>query len=143
VSHLKDDKLRASGLKVTAPRVKILQLLESSAQRHLSAEDLYSKLIKQGDEVGLATVYRVLSQFVTAGLVVRHNFEGGSSVYELATEDHHDHLVCIKCDQVTEFLDEGIESRQLAIAAKNGFEVTDHSLIIYGLCRSCQQEVDD
>lgn len=133
-----NQELRKAGLKVTLPRVKILQLLESSETRHLSAEDVYKALIDQGEEVGLATVYRVLTQFESAGLVMRHRFEGGHSVFELHTADHHDHLVCNKCGRVEEFFDEIIEERQNKVAADFGFEITDHSLYLYGICPSCR-----
>ncbi|MCW5589458.1 MAG: ferric iron uptake transcriptional regulator [Legionellales bacterium] len=130
-------ELRKAGLKVTLPRQKILEILENAPQRHLSAEDVYRSLLDSGDDVGLATVYRVLTQFETAGLVTRHHFEGGNSVFELNQGDHHDHLVCVKCGHVEEFIDELIEERQMNIAEANGFRMTDHSLIIYGLCRDC------
>lgn len=133
-----NQELRKAGLKVTLPRVKILQLLESSETRHLSAEDVYKALIEAGEEVGLATVYRVLTQFESAGLVMRHRFEGGHSVFELYTVEHHDHLVCNKCGRVEEFLDPTIEERQDKIAADFGFEITDHSLYLYGICADCR-----
>lgn len=132
-------ELRKAGLKVTLPRVKILQLLENSETRHLSAEDVYKALIEAEEDVGLATVYRVLTQFETAGLVMRHRFEGGHSVFELSTMEHHDHLVCSKCGLVEEFFDEVIETQQEAIAKKFGFEITDHSLYLYGICGACQK----
>lgn len=131
-------QLRDAGLKITMPRLKILQILEQSNERHLSAEDIYKSLLETGEDVGLATVYRVLAQFETAGLIHRHNFESGHSVYEMSQGTHHDHLVCIKCGHVEEFLDEVIEQRQKMIAAQAHFEMTDHSLNIYGLCPSCQ-----
>jgi Fur family transcriptional regulator, ferric uptake regulator len=133
-----NQELRKAGLKVTLPRVKILQLLENSETRHLSAEDVYKALIEAGEEVGLATVYRVLTQFESAGLVMRHRFEGGHSVFELHTVEHHDHLVCNKCGRVEEFFDETIEARQEKIAADFGFEITDHSLYLYGICSECR-----
>ena len=132
-------ELRKAGLKVTLPRVKILQLLENSETRHLSAEDVYKALIEADEDVGLATVYRVLTQFEAAGLVMRHHFEGGHSVFELSTMEHHDHLVCSKCGLVEEFYDEVIETQQEKIAKKFGFEITDHSLYLYGICSSCQK----
>ncbi|MDT8429531.1 MAG: ferric iron uptake transcriptional regulator [Pseudomonadales bacterium] len=132
-------ELRKAGLKVTLPRVKILQLLENSETRHLSAEDVYKGLIEADEDVGLATVYRVLTQFEAAGLVERHHFEGGHSVFELMSVDHHDHLVCSKCGAIEEFYDEVIELQQEKIAAKYGFEITDHSLYLYGICKQCQQ----
>jgi Fur family ferric uptake transcriptional regulator len=126
--------LKKAGLKITLPRMKILEILESSTQRHLSAEDIYRTLIAANDDIGLATVYRVLTQFETAGLVERHHFEGGQAVFEINDGGHHDHLVCMKCGKVVEFFDETIEERQHAIAKEKGFELTDHSMILYGLC---------
>ncbi len=135
-----NQELRKAGLKVTLPRVKILQLLENSETRHLSAEDIYKTLIEAEEDVGLATVYRVLTQFETAGLVTRHHFEGGHSVFELSSDEHHDHLVCNKCGRVEEFYDEVIETQQDKIAANFGFEITDHSLNLYGICAQCRAE---
>jgi len=123
---------------VTLPRVKILNALESSDKRHLSAEDVYKILLQKGEEIGLATVYRVLTQFESAGLVCRHHFEGGQSVFELNRGSHHDHLVCVKCGKVVEFVEETIEERQRVIAREHGFALEDHSLVIYGLCSDCQ-----
>ncbi|MES9971379.1 MAG: ferric iron uptake transcriptional regulator, partial [Candidatus Thiodiazotropha sp.] len=124
--------IRRAGLKVTLPRVKILELLENCNQRHVSAEDVYKMLLDKGEEIGLATVYRVLTQFESAGLVTRHNFEGGHAVFELDRGGHHDHLVCVVCGKVEEFIDPTIEKRQREIAKQHGFEIVDHSLIIYG-----------
>jgi Fur family ferric uptake transcriptional regulator len=135
---VEDDQIKQAGLKVTAPRQKILAILEASDKRHLSAEDVYRILLSNGDEIGLATVYRVLTQFEGAGLVVRHHFETGQSVFELNRGAHHDHLVCIKCDKVVEFMEPAIEDRQMAIAKEHGFTLEDHSLVIYGLCPDCQ-----
>ncbi len=129
-----NQEIRKAGLKVTLPRVKILELLEDSDQRHVSAEDVYKMLLEKGEEIGLATVYRVLTQFEAAGLVTRHNFEGGHAVFELDRGDHHDHIVCIVCGKVEEFMDRTIEERQRQIARDHGFEMADHSLIIYGRC---------
>lgn len=129
--------LRKAGLKVTLPRLKILELLENSPQRHMSAEDMYKALLDQGEEIGLATVYRVLTQFESAGLVSRLHFEGGHSVFELNEGEHHDHMVCVKCGKVKEFVDEVIEGRQDKIAEQAGWEMTDHSLYIYGICPGC------
>lgn len=126
-----NQELRKAGLKVTLPRVKILQMLEASAQRHLSAEDVYKQLIEADEDVGLATVYRVLTQFETAGLVVRHNFDGGHSVFELERGDHHDHMVCIETGKVIEFHNDEIEKLQIAMAEKHGYELTGHSLVLY------------
>lgn len=127
--------LRKAGLKVTLPRLKILEILEGGEHRHMSAEDLYKALLEAGDDIGLATVYRVLTQFEAAGLVLRHKFESGHSVFELSDSEHHDHIVCADCGHVEEFVDKTIEDRQSQIAIKAGFEITDHSLIIYGHCR--------
>lgn len=130
---VENQELRDAGLKVTLPRVKILQLLdtaEGSAQ-HMSAEDVYRALLEAGEDVGLATVYRVLTQFESAGLVTRHNFETGHSVFELAKGDHHDHMVCVDSNEVIEFHDELIEDRQRQIAKDHGFELVDHSLVLY------------
>lgn len=124
--------IKRAGLKITQPRVKILELLEKSADRHLSAEDIYKTLLANGDDIGLATVYRVLTQFETAGLVTRHHFESGQAVFELASEEHHDHMVCVRTGRVVEFCDEVIEQRQQEIAREHGFEITGHSLILYG-----------
>jgi Fur family ferric uptake transcriptional regulator len=122
-------------LKVTLPRLKILEVLEGTGSRHMSAEDVYRELLGRGEEIGLATVYRVLTQFEGAGLVARHHFEGGQSVFELNRGDHHDHIVCVQCGRVEEFFDETIEKRQRSIARDRGFAINDHSLIIYGDCR--------
>ncbi len=130
--------LKKAGLKVTLPRMKILDLLESSTLRHQSAEDVYKALLEQNEEIGLATVYRVLTQFESAGLVTRHHFEGGQAVFELSQGGHHDHLVCVSCGRVVEFIDEVIEQHQNQIALKNNFEITEHSLIIYGRCQNCK-----
>ncbi len=130
--------LKKVGLKATLPRLRILQLLEHSQQRHMTAEDIYKALLETRDDVGLATVYRVLTQFETAGLVVRHHFENGLSVFELNEGRHHDHLLCIKCGQVVEFLDNVIEKQQCTIAQEYGFDITDHCLYIYGICSNCQ-----
>ncbi len=132
-------QLKKVGLKVTMPRVKILNILESSRERHMSAEDVYKALLEAEDEVGLATVYRVLTQFEQAGMLVRHHFEGGHSVFELDEGEHHDHLVCLKCGKVDEFTDEVIEQRQHDIAQRAGFTLQDHSLYLYGVCSSCQK----
>lgn len=130
-------QLKNAGLKITMPRLKVLQILEQSRNHHLSAEGVYKALLEMGDDVGLATVYRVLTQFESAGLVSRHNFEGGHSVFELSQGEHHDHLVCVKCGLVVEFVDEVIEERQKIIAEKAHFKMTDHALNIYGICPKC------
>ncbi len=127
-----NQELRKAGLKVTLPRVKILQILENSQDRHLSAEDVYKALLEAGDDVGLATVYRVLTQFEQAGLVERHNFDGGHSVFELDNGEHHDHLVCNDSGRVIEFHNDRIEQLQEEIARELGFELTGHSLVLYG-----------
>ena len=132
--------LRKAGLKATLPRLKILELLESGGERHMSAEDVYKKLLESGEDVGLATVYRVLTQFEGADLVSRHHFEGGHSVFELNEGSHHDHLVCVKCGKVEEFIEEIIETSQQRVADKFGYKMTDHSLYIYGICPACQKE---
>ena len=126
-----NQELRKAGLKVTLPRVKILQILEASASHHMSAEDVYKALLDAGDDVGLATVYRVLTQFESAGLVSRLNFDGGHAVFELDKGDHHDHMVCVDSGKVIEFMDEEIEKLQRAIAAKYGFDLVDHNLVLY------------
>lgn len=123
--------LRNAGLKVTLPRLKILELLENSDMRHLSAEDIYRKLIDMNEDVGLATVYRVLTQFEAAGLVQRHHFEGGSAVFELDRGPHHDHMVCLETGKVIEFVSEEIEKLQHQIAEKHGYIVEEHNLVLY------------
>ena len=140
---MENSQIKQAGLKVTLPRVKILDVLETSAQHHMSAEDVYKALLGRGEEIGLATVYRVLTQFEGAGLVCRHHFEGGQSVFELNRGGHHDHLVCVKCGTVVEFFEETIEERQRAIAAQHGFSLEDHSLVIYGVCPSCRAREPD
>ena len=129
---MESQELRNAGLKVTHPRMRILQLLEQkTAQHHMTAEDIYRQLLDSGDEIGLATVYRVLTQFEAAGLVVRHNFEGGHAVYELARGGHHDHMVCVDTGEVIEFHNEKIEALQHQIAAEHGYVIEDHSLVLY------------
>jgi Fur family ferric uptake transcriptional regulator len=136
---LETHDLRNVGLKVTLPRLKILQILEKQIdERHLTAEKVYKILLSEDEDIGLATVYRVLTQFEAAGLVTRHHFEGGNSVFELSTGDHHDHILCVKCGKVDEFTDEVIEARQKEIAARLGYELTDHGLYLYGLCPQCK-----
>ena len=126
-----NQELRNAGLKVTLPRVKILQILEANDVKHLSAEDVYKTLLDKNEDVGLATVYRVLTQFETAGLVVRHNFDNGHSVFEMASDEHHDHMVNMESGQVIEFCDPIIEKRQQEIAEEHGFELIDHNLTLY------------
>ena len=127
-------ELRKAGLKITLPRLKILEILGSAGDRHLSAEDVYKELLNSGEDIGLATVYRVLTQFETAGLVSRHHFESGHAVFELERGSHHDHVVCVQCGKVEEFYDQTIEDRQKAVVGKMGFDIQDHSLVIYGNC---------
>ena len=131
--------LKKAGLKATLPRVKILQILESAEHPHLTAEEVYQRLRDAGEEVGLATVYRVLTQFQAAGLVIRHHFEGDRSVFEINQGGHHDHMVCLECGQVFEFFDPAIESRQRNVADKAGFVIEDHSLYLYGVCEGMKK----
>lgn len=140
---VENQELRNAGLKVTLPRVKILEILERSDQRHMSAEDMYKALLDSGEDIGLATVYRVLTQFESAGLVTRHHFEGGHSVFELNQGTHHDHIVCVKCGRVDEFMDAEIEKRQKQIAVSKGYEITDHSLYLYGICSDCRKTLSE
>ncbi len=137
---MESSDLKKAGLKVTLPRMKILELLEASNVRHQSAENIYRALLDDGEEIGLATVYRVLTQFEAAGLVERHHFESGQAVFELSEKGHHDHIVCVACGKVEEFFDELIESRQREVAAEKGYQVTDHSLTLYGKCPACQKK---
>jgi Fur family ferric uptake transcriptional regulator len=132
--------LKKAGLKTTLPRLKILGILEADEQRHMTAEDVYKRLLDAGEEVGLATVYRVLTQFVAAGLVIRHNFEGGRSVFELNQGGHHDHMVCVECGRVFEFYDKTIEERQRKVAEEHGFMIDDHSLYLFGVCEGMKRE---
>lgn len=138
---MESQDLRRAGLKVTLPRLKILEVLEGSDKRHLSAEDIYKILLDEGSEIGLATVYRVLTQFENAGLVMRQNFDGGHAVFEVNDETHHDHLVCVRCGGVAEFVDDTIEERQTKVAEDKGWAITDHSLTIYGICPTCQKTI--
>ena len=128
---MESSDLKKAGLKATGPRLKILQLLEDSAEHHLAAEDIYRRLIETGEEVGLATVYRVLAQFEDAGLVTRHNFEGGRSVFELDQGGHHDHMVCIETGRVIEFVNGDVEQLQRSIAESHGYELVDHRFVLY------------
>lgn len=127
--------IKSTGLKVTMPRLKVLSIFEQSKIRHLSAEDVYRQLLAEDIDIGLATVYRVLTQFEQAGILLRSNFESGKSVFELNQGSHHDHLVCLECGRVEEFVDEQIEERQHRIAKDRGFELAEHSLALYGHCR--------
>ena len=126
--------LKTIGLKATMPRLRILEIFEKSVVRHLSAEDVYKMLVKEGTDTGLATVYRVLTQFEQAGLLIRHHFESGKAVFELKQAGHHDHIVCVECGHVEEFYDSEIEKRQTAIAQERGFKLQDHSLHLYAEC---------
>ena len=140
---LENQELRKAGLKVTLPRVKIYQILEKAGEGdHFSAEDIYKILLELNEDVGLATVYRVLTQFEAAGLVSRHHFEGGHSVFELTKDEQHDHIVCIKCGKVREFIDPMLNQRQDEIAEELGFKITDRTLYLYGECaEGCEQKV--
>lgn len=131
------ESIKDAGLKITLPRLKILALLEENPSAHISAEGLRQELINSGEDVALATVYRVLTQFETAGLVTRHNFEGAQAVFELNEGRHHDHLLCMSCGTVVEFVDDTIEKRQQEIVAKHGFVMCEHHLTIYGTCAQC------
>lgn len=133
------DDLHKAGLKATAPRLKILGLLEAADERHMTAEDVYKQLLDSGEEIGLATVYRVLTQFESAGLVIRHNFEGGRSVFEIDPGRHHDHMVCMECGRVFEFFDSAIEERQRQVARETGFVIEDHALYLYGVCEGMRE----
>lgn len=131
-------QLKNAGLKITIPRLKILQILEKAPDHHLSAESVYKALLEMDEDISLATVYRVLTQFEASGLITKHNFAGDHSVFELKPSEHHDHLVCINCGKIEEFVDETIEQRQILIAEKSGYQITDHVLNIYGVCPVCQ-----
>lgn len=130
--------LRKAGLKVTLPRMKILDILGAAEPRHMSAEDIYRRLLESHEDIGLATVYRVLTQFETAGLVTRHHFEGATAVFELNEGEHHDHIVCMDCGKVEEFVDSNIEKRQRDIAGEKGFDLSDHSMILFGRCKKIE-----
>ena len=133
-------QLRHNGLKVTGPRLKILDLFERYPDQHMSAEDVYRLLLEHEIEIGVATIYRVLTQFEQAGILLRHHFETGKAVYELNTGGHHDHIVCVKCGKVTEFHNPTIESLQGKIAEDNGYRIVDHALYMYGVCGPCQKK---
>jgi len=132
--------LKSAGLKATFPRLKILDIFRRSSQRHLSAEDVYRFLLEEKVEIGLATVYRVLTQFEQAGILMRSQFDGGKAIFELNDGEHHDHLVCTYCGKVEEFWDEEIEDRQHRIAEKHGFTLETHAMVLYGMCRDCQKD---
>ena len=141
-SATKQAELKSLGLKATTPRVRILELFQKMSEdggerRHLSAEDVYQELMKQGVEIGLATVYRVLTQFEQANILVRHHFDGDRALYELEEGTHHDHLVCLGCGKVVEFVDPEIERAQAAVASRYGYQLVDHSLVLYGICEKC------
>jgi Fur family ferric uptake transcriptional regulator len=136
-------KLKQAGLKVTLPRLKILEILGSSEGQHASAEDIYKILLQHDEEIGVATIYRVLTQCEQAGLVKRHQFEGGRAVFEIAEGEHHDHMICVRCGMVKEFNDETIERRQKEIAEKAGFKMAEHNMTLYGLCPKCRKETAD
>ena len=131
--------LKQAGLKTTQPRLKVLDVLETSQTHHMTAEDVYKRLLETEQEIGLATVYRILTQFEAAGLVIRHNFEGGRALYELDNGSHHDHMVCVECGKVFEFFDRTIEQRQRNVATKAGFIMEDHSLSLYGVCNGMKE----
>lgn len=140
---LENQELRKAGLKVTLPRVKIYQILERAGESdHFSAEDIYKLLMEQGEDVGLATVYRVLTQFEAAGLVSRHHFEGGHSVFELARDEHHDHVVCVKCGRVREFSEPQVSAILDRVADELGFNITDRTLYLYGVCKGGCEDKD-
>jgi len=134
---METNPLRKAGLKVTVPRLKVLDILKSSSGRHLSAEEIYRLLLESHEDIGLATVYRVLTQLEAAGLVARHRFEGGVAVFELEEGAHHDHIMCVDCGRIEEFVDRNIEGRQVAVARRLNYVLCDHSLILYGRCPTC------
>ena len=134
------DELKSTGLKATAPRLKILELFQKAEQRHMTADDVYRLLLGERSDIGLATVYRVLTQFEQAGILSRNHFEAGKAVYELRNEEHHDHLVCMSCGKVEEFLDTEIERRQRNVATSRGWALQDHAMSLYGLCPTCQKK---
>ena len=131
-------ELKKAGLKVTLPRLKILEILQQPVNQHISAEDVYKILLEHDEDIGLATVYRVLNQFDDAGILIRHHFEGGKSVFEISHKEHHDHLVCLRCGKVVEFEDDIIEKRQEDIAEKHAIKLTNHSLYLYGECNDTE-----
>lgn len=131
-------ELKKVGLKVTIPRVTILELLQNSDKNHYSAEDVFTELRNNSHDIGLATVYRVLSQFEQAGILVKHHFEGGQAIFELETGEHHDHLICMNCDKIVEFHDMQLEENQKKIATEHGFELEEHNMVLYGICTDCR-----
>ena len=134
------DELKSTGLKATAPRLKILEIFQKAEQRHMTADDVYRLLLAEDSDIGLATVYRVLTQFEQAGILSRNHFEAGKAVYELRNESHHDHLVCLSCGKVEEFFDAEIEQRQRSVASDRGWTLQDHQMSLYGLCPDCQKK---
>ncbi len=134
------EKLKQAGLKVTLPRIRILEILGQNAGQHANAEEIYRLLLQRGEEIGVATIYRVLTQCEQAGLIHRLQFENDRAMFEPACDSHHDHLVCARCGQVEEFYDEVIESRQQEIAGRAGFDIAEHSMVLYGLCPRCRQQ---
>lgn len=134
------DQIKNCGLKVTGPRLKILNLFETRPDKHMSADDVYRIVLEEEMDIGVATVYRVLAQFEEAGILMRHHFESNKAVYELNGGIHHDHLLCLDCGKITEFFDEEIEDMQERIAKKNGYDIQDHSLYLYGICAECQSK---
>lgn len=132
------EQIKSCGLKVTGPRLKILNLFETCPDKHMSADDVYRIVLEEKMDIGVATVYRVLAQFEEVGILTRHHFESNKAVYELNGGIHHDHLLCLDCGKITEFFDEEIESLQERIAKNNGYDIQDHSLYLYGLCSDCQ-----
>ena len=131
-------ELKKAGLKTTIPRVTILGLFQNAQKNHYSAEDVFTELRESNHDIGLATVYRVLSQFEQAGILVKHNFEGGQSVFELETGKHHDHLICMNCDKIVEFYDPELEAGQQRVAKAEGFELEEHNMVLYGICSNCR-----
>ena len=134
------DNLKSTGLKATLPRLKILEIFQTTKQRHMTAEDVFRVLLNERSDIGLATVYRVLMQFEQAGILLRSNFEGAKAVYELNEGQHHDHLICTSCDKVEEFYDPEIEKRQQAVAKSKGWVVHDHTMALYGQCATCAKK---
>ena len=147
-SHQASNDLKTMGLKVTAPRLKILEIFQrlsadaEKERRHLSAEEIYKVLLEENSDIGLATVYRVLTQFESAGILVRHHFEEGRATYELQEGRHHDHIICVRCGRIEEFVDPGIERAQRLVANALGYDLTDHSLVLYGVCEACRKEAE-
>ena len=131
--------LKSNGLKVTLPRLKVLEMFEKNPGQHFSAEEVFSRLMEQGDEIGIATVYRILMQFADAGLLRKSNFDGDKAWFELEDGQHHDHLLCVECGKVVEFFNDSIEKQQQAVAKTHGFQLLEHSMVLYGLCQRCKK----